>query len=149
MSREDNRLALHHLVKLTRYFCLSMSIQVAGRLVKQEYLGIFFQQPSSDKHPLSLSPRQLAAKITDLRIIPMLHGHNSVMNLTLSGDVHDLIHGCILIPILQIEEDGVVKQNSILGDDRDMLAEAFGFQPFEVLPVNGHLAAYGVIDAEE
>ena len=149
MCRVDNSFPLHHDIKLTSDRRLRMRVQVTRRLVKQEYLGVLLQQAPGDEHALPLAARQLTAQVADLRLVPVLHGHDSVVDFALLGDFDDLGHGGVGVSVLQVEEDGVVEQNSVLRDDADVLAEAFDFQPFQILPINSDFSRIGIIDAEQ
>ena len=99
-------------------------------------MGVFLQEASSNEDSLSLATRKLGAQITYLRLIAIWHLHDSIMNTTLSCYFLDFILCCVLVTVFQVEFDGVIEQDSVLWDDRDVLSERLEFKVFDVLSID-------------
>ena len=87
-------------------------------------MGIFLEKAPCDKYPLALTSRKHGTQISDMRLVAILHLYDFVMNLAPFADIYDLIHGRVWVDVLQIEQDRVIKQQTVLGNDSDIFPEA-------------------------
>lgn len=71
------------------------------------------------------------------------------MNLANLSNSLDLLKRSLGVSILKIKEDGVIEENSVLGDDRHIFAERVERHLSNVLAVNENTTLRGIIDTEE
>ena len=149
MCAIDHRLSSHHLIKLTGYLLLCQGIQSAGSLVKQENLGVLFEQAPSYNNSLALSTRKVTAEVAHLRVVAFRHRHDAIMDPTALTYRDDLVHRHLGVRVSQIEQDRIVEECPILGYQGDVLAEGLEVKVGHVLSIDEDLARLGIVDAEQ
>ena len=149
MSAVDHSLTLHDLIELAHNRLLGVRVQIARRLVEEEYLGLGFEETACDQHSLALTAGEFGTEVADLGFIAVLHVHDAVMDAALAGNSFEVSLRCVGIAIPQILLNCVVEEDSVLRHNDNVLSERFKGQILDVLAINEYLAIRWIVDPEE
>jgi hypothetical protein len=149
MSTVDDSLALHDSVQFFRDCFLVVSIQITCCLIKQEDLRLFLQKAASNQNPLAFTARQLRPQIANLRLVPIGHLHDLVMNLALLCHLLDLFLSSIRVSVSQIEFYCVVKEDPVLWNHTDVLSKRVELKVFNWLSIDLDIAFLRIKHPEE
>jgi hypothetical protein len=81
-------------------------------------------------------------------LVAVGHLQNSVVNLALFSDCNDLFHGRIWVSIAEVELKSVVEEDTVLGNNTDVLSKRVKFEFFNILSINYYVTSLRVINAE-
>lgn len=82
-----------------------------------------------------------------MRLVALLHLDYFVVDAALFAHFDNFFQGRVGVAVLQVEQDGIVKEEPVLRDYRDIFSEAFELQILHVLSVERYLAFFCVINS--
>ena len=136
------------LVDIPHQFRLSIHIQRARRLVKEQD-GRVFQQQSCHCQTLFLSSRDHQTSLSDLCGILIGQPIDRLVNLGFTGGLEYLFVGRFQIAVSDIVENICVEQWCILRDDTNGFSERCELDVFDVLPINQDTTRAGIVESEK
>mmetsp|Transcript_5018 Transcript_5018/g.8350 ORF Transcript_5018/g.8350 Transcript_5018/m.8350 type:complete len:260 (-) Transcript_5018:1190-1969(-) len=111
---------------------LRIVIECRCRFVEKQDLGVF-DHGASDGHPLLLAARQLSGTASsNVRIITLGKLHNEVVGVRHLGRMFDLLLRRARLPTSNVLADGARKEDRLLADERNLLAEPVDVKLLEV-----------------
>ena len=116
-----------------------------GRVIEDQHSRIGENRPG-DGDPLPLAPAQGETTFAEQRVVPLRQIAHEIMGAGQLGRSLDLIGGCIRIGKGDVRGDGVVKQQGVLEDHPDGMAQIVDAQAAQVTSVEQDAAPLHVVE---
>ena len=148
MGDGDDGLALHELFEGVDDEFFGFAVERGGGLVEQED-GAVADHDAGDADALALAAGEGRAAIADQGVVAERHGHDEVVGVGELGGRDDLFLRRVGAAEGDVLEDGSAKEDGVLQDVADLVAQMLEFVVADVLAVDVDFAGLHVVEARD
>src|SRR5829696_144536 len=148
VGNDQGRLSGHEAIQSFLDLRLALDVEASHRLVQDQDTGVPDDGPRYSD-PLSLAARESVAPLTYDGLVPIFEVHDEVVGVGCFGGLDNLLRSSVQLAVGDVLLDGRAKEDRVLEDDPDLLAQGLELVVLYVSPIDPNCAASGFVEAED
>lgn len=100
-------------------------------------------------YPLAFTTRQFQPTFSNLCLVLIGEGKNTIMNVRSLACLVDVLLGGVGVGVQQVVHDGGIEQDRVLWNHTNVPSEAVDLQIPDIMPINSDRAVLDIVEAEQ